>query len=66
MEIDFCKHFVKGQQTRVRFDPTIHYTKVVLQYIISDIWGLLTINMGEITILFSLLMSTHGKYRFIL
>ena len=37
--LDFCKHCVKGKQTRVKFGTAIHNTKGILDYVHSDVWG---------------------------
>ncbi|KAG8495920.1 hypothetical protein CXB51_007502 [Gossypium anomalum] len=38
-KLEFYEHCVLGKQTRVKFGPTIHNTKGILEYVHSDVWG---------------------------
>jgi hypothetical protein len=39
-KLDFCKYCIMGKQCRVRFKTAIQKTKGILDYVHSDIWGL--------------------------
>jgi hypothetical protein len=38
-KLEFCEHCVFGKQKRVSFSLSTHYTKGILEYIHSDLWG---------------------------
>jgi hypothetical protein len=38
-KLELCEHCVFGKQKRVSFSLSTHYTKGILDYIHSDIWG---------------------------
>jgi len=38
-KLEFCEHCVLGKQQRVKFGTAIHYTKDILDYVHSDVWG---------------------------
>ena len=37
--MEFCEHCILGKQTRVKFGLTIHDTKMILDYVHSDMRG---------------------------
>ena len=38
-KLDFCEHYIKGKQTRVKFGIAIHNTEDILDYVHTDVWG---------------------------
>ena len=42
-KLDFCKYCIMGKQCRIRFKTTTHKTKGILDYVHSDIWGLVQV-----------------------
>ena len=40
-KLDFCKIYVLGKQHRVKFKTGLHRIKGLLDYIHSDVWGLM-------------------------
>jgi len=40
-KLKFCEHCVIEKKTKVRFGFVVHYTKEILDYIHTDIWGLI-------------------------
>jgi hypothetical protein len=38
-KLKFCEHYVFGKQKRVSFSLFTRYTKGILDYIHSDLWG---------------------------
>lgn len=43
-ELSFCEDCILGKSTRVSFKAAIHQTKLVLDYIHSDLWGPARVN----------------------
>ena len=43
-KLDFCKYCVYGKQHRVSFKKGSHTSKSVLDYIHSDVWGLVSVS----------------------
>jgi hypothetical protein len=47
-KLDFCKFYVLGKQNWVQFKTATHKTEGILDYIHSDVWGLVkTASRGE-------------------
>jgi len=40
-KLDFCEHCVIGKKTKLKFGTTTHYTEGILDYVHTDIWGLI-------------------------
>lgn len=38
-DLEFCEHCVFGEMHRVKFSTRQHYTKGILDYVHSDLWG---------------------------
>jgi len=38
-KLEFCEHCVIGKKTKVKFGIAIHYTKEILDYIHTNVWG---------------------------
>ena len=59
MDLGFCEHCVFGKLHRTKFSKAIHRTKGTLDYIHSDCWALLALNLwGVVCIFCQLLMIT--------
>ena len=41
--LDFCKYCVFGKQNKVQFKTSTHKTKGILNYVYTDVWGLVQI-----------------------
>ena len=39
-KLDFCKFYVLGKHNRVQFKTTTHQTEGIMNYVHSDVWGL--------------------------
>jgi len=66
-KLKFCKHYVIGKKTKVKFGNTNHYTKGILNYVHIDVWDLPRQHLLEVTTTLSpLLMITLGDIGYIL
>jgi len=62
-KLEFCEHCVMGKQRRVKFDIAIHNTKVILDYVYSNVWGpAKTPSIGGRHYFVTLLMIFSGEF----
>jgi hypothetical protein len=38
-KLEFCEHCIFGKHKRVKFNASVHTTKVILEYVHADLWG---------------------------